>query len=113
MDFKKATDQLCEATSHGELASALGVSVATIRQARLEPTAKAHRSPPPDWAEGVKAIAASKLARIQKLLSDLDSTANTGRAASRARFDEADAVRSNIEPRSGRSKPGSRRRQHG
>ena len=43
MDFKKATDDLFAGISHEDLARALGVSVAAIRQARLDPKAKAYR----------------------------------------------------------------------
>jgi hypothetical protein len=58
MDFRKATDILCGAVTHAELADALGVSLASVRQARLDPSAAAHRSPPQGW----EAVAA-KLAR--------------------------------------------------
>jgi transposase len=46
MDFREATEYLYAGVSPQELAKALGVSVATVRQARLRPDAKAHRSPP-------------------------------------------------------------------
>jgi hypothetical protein len=45
MDFKEATDGLFGRVDHDALAKALGVSVASIRQARLRPEAGAHRSP--------------------------------------------------------------------
>lgn len=64
MDFKKATDELFATISHDDLARALGVSVATIRQARLSDGAKARRSPPAGWE-----VAALKLveARTKQL----------------------------------------------
>ena len=45
MNFKNATDRLFSRIDHRDLAKALGVSVASIRQARLRPDALAHRSP--------------------------------------------------------------------
>lgn len=69
MDFKKATDELFAAVTHDDLAQALGVSVATIRQARLAEGAKARRSPPPGWLEAVGRLAearAKKLATLTK-----------------------------------------------
>jgi hypothetical protein len=57
MDFKKATDELLASITHQELAEALGVSVATVRQARLTPAAKAHRNPPEGWQGAIKRLA--------------------------------------------------------
>ena len=36
MDFKKATEELMAGMTRGEIADALGVSEATVRQARLD-----------------------------------------------------------------------------
>jgi hypothetical protein len=49
MDFKTATDRVAGCISHAEIAEAAGVSVQTIRQARLDPSAPGHRPPPRDW----------------------------------------------------------------
>jgi hypothetical protein len=57
MDFKKATDELFDPVTHDDLAKALGVSVATIRQARLDPAAKARRSPPGNWRDAAIRLA--------------------------------------------------------
>jgi hypothetical protein len=71
-DFKKATDELLAGISHDRLANVLGVSVATVRQARLDPAAKAHRNAPGGW-EGVVAdlaeIEAERLLRLSKALN--------------------------------------------
>lgn len=75
MDFKRATDELFERVSHQELASALGVSVASIRQARLSPTAAAHRSPPPGWPEVVARIAEQRGERLLELAAKLRAKA--------------------------------------
>ena len=49
MDFREATDGLFARIDHEELAKALGVSVASIRQARLRDDAQAYRQPPGEW----------------------------------------------------------------
>lgn len=74
MDFKEATDSLFNGLDHARLAKQLGVSVATVRQARLKPTAGAHRSPPPGWKEGVAKLAADQLAHYRWLLESLDAS---------------------------------------
>jgi hypothetical protein len=71
MDFKKATDDLCDGISHEILAKALGVSVATVRQARLRPGAKARRSPPENWEKALIELAGSQIQRYRRLISDL------------------------------------------
>jgi hypothetical protein len=71
MDFKAATDELCEGITHEALARALGVSVATIRQARLRAQAKAHRSPPENWEDAVIKLAGSQIRRYRNLISEL------------------------------------------
>lgn len=71
MDFKKATDDLLWTFSHTELAKNLGVSVPTVRQARLDVAAKAHRSPPEGWESTVARLAkqrADALLRLSKQL---------------------------------------------
>ena len=73
MNFREATESLCAGVSHGELARALGVSVAAIRQARLQPGAKAHRSPPGNWKEAVIKLAEQQEQRYRRLLESLRS----------------------------------------
>jgi hypothetical protein len=71
MDFREATENLCAGVSHQELAKALGVSVATVRQARLRPDARAHRSPPDRWKEAVISLAEKRLSKYRQLLESL------------------------------------------
>lgn len=71
MDFKKATDSLFENVDHARLAEELGVSVATIRQARLDDAAKAHRSPPTEWEDAVIRIAEERQEHYKKLIERL------------------------------------------
>jgi hypothetical protein len=67
MDFREATDALFQSLSHDDLARALGVSVATIRQARLSAGAKAHRNAPEGWAGIVRKLAEQRSAHFTAL----------------------------------------------
>jgi hypothetical protein len=75
MNFKKATDELFETVSHPELADAIGVSVASIRQARLDRLAKAYRAPPVGWEVAVLRIAKKRLAHYQRLVVEMEKVA--------------------------------------
>src|SRR5215207_3353850 len=100
MDFKSATDELCDGVSHDRLASVLGVSVAAIRQARLQAEAKAHRRPPAEWERAVIDIAEEQVRRYSRLIRTLRGApgdrntsappARTGRARPRARSSAAE-----------------------
>ncbi len=71
MDFKKATDGLFDRVEHEDLARTLGVSIASIRQARLNPEAKAFRAPPPNWKEALIRLAERRAAHYQRLAAKL------------------------------------------
>lgn len=71
MDFKEATDELFSRIDHSQLATELGVSIALIRQARLEKTAKAHRAAPKGWECAVLALAEKEIESLQRLVSQL------------------------------------------
>jgi len=73
-DFRKATDELFSVISHDELAKALGCSVATIRQARLDDTAKAHRKPPEGWEKVVAKLADGRAVVLRRLTARLKSS---------------------------------------
>jgi hypothetical protein len=73
MDFKEATDNLFDRVDHESLARELGVSVASIRQARLRADAQAYRAAPPRWREAVIKIAEEKAAQYKKLASTLSA----------------------------------------
>lgn len=80
MDFKKATDELFAKVDHAELAGALGVSVALIRQARLDENAKAHRAPPKGWEEAVLKLAEKEIDHYQRLAQALRESSKICRA---------------------------------
>jgi hypothetical protein len=72
MDFKTATDALFDRVSHEDLALELGVSIAAIRQARLELSAKAHRPPPKNWEDAVVGLAENRIRRYHELIGQLE-----------------------------------------
>jgi len=71
MDFKKATEELMAGMTRGEIADALGVSEASVRQARLDDAAKAHRNPPEGWEPKVAKLARAKSERLARLAERL------------------------------------------
>jgi DNA-binding GntR family transcriptional regulator len=71
MDFREATDALFQRLDQEKLAQALGVSIASIRQARLRPEAAAHRSPPPNWRKAVIKLAEEQERIYRHLLEHL------------------------------------------
>lgn len=71
MDFKKATEELMAGMTRGEIAAALGVSEASVRQARLEDSAKAHRNPPEGWESKLARIARQRADRLGRLADRL------------------------------------------
>ena len=72
VDFKRATDALFECVTHGELAEKLRVSIPSIRQARLDEEAKAHRNPPEYWESAIKALAESRVKHFQRLVWQME-----------------------------------------
>jgi hypothetical protein len=72
MNFKEATDNLLNRIDHTKLAEALGVSIASIRQARLNPAAKAHREAPLGWKNVIVKLAKRQAAQYQKLAERLE-----------------------------------------
>lgn len=71
MDFREATDALFQRIDQEKLAQQLGVSIASIRQARLRPDAAAHRSPPSNWKEAVIKLAEEQERLYRELLDRL------------------------------------------
>lgn len=76
MDFRKATDALFMRVGHEDLAKALSVSVALIRQARLGSSAEAHRSPPEDWKKAVLSLAETQELHYRRLAKRLRDELN-------------------------------------
>jgi DNA-binding transcriptional MerR regulator len=72
MNFKEATDSLLNRIDHAKLAEALGVSIASIRQARLSPSAKAHREAPEGWKNVIMRLAKKQANQYQRLAERLE-----------------------------------------
>jgi hypothetical protein len=72
MDFREAIDRLGERVTHDQVARALGVSVASVRQYRLPPAANAHRSAPGDWAKVLAHLARTRIRELSELADELD-----------------------------------------
>lgn len=72
MKFREATDDLFSRVSHEDLARVLGVSVASIRQARLDQHAGAHRAPPQNWEQAIASIAEKRIVHYRKLIARLN-----------------------------------------
>jgi len=71
MDFKKATEELMSGMTRAQLAEALKVSEATVRQAKLDPSNNAHRSPPDGWEAVLARLARQRAAQLLKLADRL------------------------------------------
>lgn len=69
MDFKTATDLVAGCITHAEIAEAAGVSIQTIRQARMEPSSPSYRNPPAGW-QGVLAGLARERSRELAVFAD-------------------------------------------
>jgi hypothetical protein len=57
VDFKEATDRLTARVTLADIAEACGSHPNSIDRARLEPSSKSYRSPPPDWENAVAKLA--------------------------------------------------------
>jgi hypothetical protein len=71
MEFRDAVDSVCDRIDHDDVAKALGVSVQTIRQARLDPKTQAHRSPPNEWQYALIRLAEERVWHYRKLIEEL------------------------------------------
>jgi hypothetical protein len=69
MDFKTATDLVAGCITHLEIAEAAGVSIQTIRQARMDPDSSSYRNPPAGW-QGVLARLARERSRELTAFAD-------------------------------------------
>jgi len=75
MNFKQASNALFKGVGHADLAKTLNVSVAAIRQARLNKAARAYRLPPNDWQSAVIVLAQRRISRLRALVARLNGTA--------------------------------------
>lgn len=64
--------------SSADLARALGISVASIRQARLNTAAAAHRAPPDGWEKAVADLAKKRAEHYRKLVGKVRENKDAG-----------------------------------
>jgi DNA-binding phage protein len=72
MDFKTATDRIAAYVSHTEIAEAAGVSVQSIRQARLDSSNPNYRSPPAGWDKVLLRLARERSKHLKALIDELE-----------------------------------------
>jgi predicted transcriptional regulator len=60
--------------TRGEIADALGCSEATVRQARLDESANAHRNPPEGWEGKVAKLAKQRADGLARLADKLTTS---------------------------------------
>lgn len=72
MDFREAARILGEQVTTEEIADALGVSLYTIRQARLAPGAAGYRRPPANWRSALARLAQERARRLEELAARLE-----------------------------------------
>lgn len=72
MTFRDAIDRLGARITHEEVAEALGVSVASVRQYRLSPEAQAHRSAPAGWQKALARLARERGKELKALADQLE-----------------------------------------
>jgi hypothetical protein len=71
MKFREAVDAVCSALTHEDVAKALGVSVQTIRQARMKEDSKSSRAPPQNWERALIRLAENRVLYYRKLMDKL------------------------------------------
>lgn len=74
MDFNEATNRLCERIHHKDVAQALGVSVQTVKQARLGSGKSARRPAPAGWRDQIIRLAELRARHYQGLVDELLKT---------------------------------------
>ena len=60
--------------NHQDVAKALGVSVQTVRQARLKDDSDGFRAPPKNWERAAIRIAEARVLHYRKLIEKLRNT---------------------------------------
>ena len=73
MTFRDATDRLRGfGFKHREMAAKLGVSVQSIRQARLDRRSRSYRRPPRGWQKGFAEMATDRARRWRDIACELE-----------------------------------------
>lgn len=75
MTFSEASAELKRCPTDEDLAGELGVSVQSVRQARMEETSASYRSPPPSWPAAIARLARARAAELEQLAERLEEAA--------------------------------------
>jgi hypothetical protein len=78
MEFRDALDLLCDKLDHADVAKALGISVQTVRQARLKPDTEAFRTPPKEWENTIIRLAEERLWHYRRLIEQIRDSRRGG-----------------------------------
>ena len=73
MDFKAATDVLGDCVTHEQIAKLCGVSVQSIRQARIDQDNPSYRSPPANWPGVIERLARQRLRDLKRLIEAVEA----------------------------------------
>ena len=74
MNFRKATDELTTSITLEDLATALGVSVQAVRQARAQEGSAGFRRPPQGWERAVVKLVEARAHHYQRFAAKLRSS---------------------------------------
>ncbi|HET7460712.1 MAG TPA: hypothetical protein VFJ82_05675 [Longimicrobium sp.] len=74
MDFKTATDRVAGCITHAEIAEACGVSLQSIRQARMDPSSPSYRSPPAGWEEVLAQLVMRRAGELEEFAKTLTTS---------------------------------------
>lgn len=72
MDFKSATDLVGGCITHAEIAKACGVSIQSIRQARMDQSSSSYRNPPTGWRTVLARLARQRARDLEELADNCE-----------------------------------------
>lgn len=72
VDYKTATDRLFGRITAADLAEEIGVSQNAVARARLDPSTRDYRPPPPGWQAAVARLADTYAAKLLALKKELE-----------------------------------------
>ena len=73
MNFVEASDALTGCPTHEHIATAAGVSVQTVRQARLATDHPNNRPPPQGWQKAIAKLARERAGELVRLAEELEA----------------------------------------
>lgn len=77
LTFKEATDLLTQRVTVADVAMACGSHVNSVERARLDPTTRSYREPPPGWVHAVARLARERGTELIALAERLEAFGNS------------------------------------